>query len=85
MHSSPRHFASASLPGPDADHRDAASDPVKMLQRLFDEPEREARRRLEAVERRRGLRLILGGKYQPRASAEARFRRMYGTRWTSLM
>jgi hypothetical protein len=35
-------------------------DPVALLQRLFDEPEREARRRLEAVRRRREFRLIQG-------------------------
>jgi hypothetical protein len=35
-------------------------DPVEFLQRLFDEPQREAQRRLDAVKRRREFRLIQG-------------------------
>jgi hypothetical protein len=37
-------------------------DLVELLQRVFDEPEREAERRLEAVRRRREFRLVQGAK-----------------------
>jgi hypothetical protein len=49
-------------PTPDQKPRitpDTSFDPVELLQRVFDEPEREAKRRLEAVRRRREFRLIL--------------------------
>jgi hypothetical protein len=39
---------------------DPIFDPVVFLQELFDEPELEAQRRLDAVKRRREFRLIQG-------------------------